>query len=56
VVDDNSITALREKPFQVCTFWRRYCWIEWYDMILKYVPQGVYFVVCRVVVKGVGDS
>jgi len=24
VVDDHSITALREKPFQVCACWRRY--------------------------------
>jgi hypothetical protein len=22
-------------------------WIEWYDMIVKHVPQGVYSVVCR---------
>src|SRR6266699_6866871 len=25
VVDDNSTTALRQKPFQVSAFWRRYC-------------------------------
>src|SRR6266446_629290 len=27
VVDDNSTTALRQKPFQVSAFWRRY----WYQ-------------------------
>src|SRR5207245_3695335 len=31
VVDDNSTTALRWKPFQVSAFWRRYCIDEGQD-------------------------
>jgi hypothetical protein len=39
VVDDNSTTTLRQKPFQASAFWRRYCTAE---EILQSIQNGTY--------------
>jgi hypothetical protein len=38
VVDDNSILGLRQKPFQLHAFWRRYCQ---YYMIIYQILQAL---------------
>ena len=51
VVDDNSTTALRQKPFQVSAFWRRYCLYR--QILAREIPVFLrLFVLKRTVAMG----